>query len=531
MRILGLGGLDHNGAACFIADGVVRLFLEVERVNRRKNQGLEDAETLASLLDRLGIEDVDEVAIADRTWFRRREAWLVPWLRTRFPRASLSIHHHHVCHLSAAMAASGLSKATVVSLDGKGDGLSAAGGIATRDLRPEVLWAVRSAHSLGRLWWAASEYAGLPGHHAAGKTMALAAYGEPAYRHLLARHWESERGGGFRFDPKGGHPDLFRQVPRLVDWMARIADTPPATGEPAKAHRDMAASLQALTEDIIEACVSATVERTGLRDVCLAGGVALNGLANQRLLDRGVVDSLFVPACTDDRGLALGAAALASCARGVAIEVPEGGRMSPFLGPVPARWTGTDPVFVRSVAGENAMTEAVGRLLRGEVMGWFEGRDEAGPRALGHRSLLASPVVASTRDRLNLRIKRREPWRPFGCSIARDEVGAWFELDDDSPYMLRIVRARPARRPQIPAALHVDNTSRLHTVTREGDPRLARLLDMLVEHGHPPLLLNTSMNGRGEPIVHTAEEAFAFAREAELDALMVEGCLFTRVPS
>lgn len=527
MNILGLGGLDHNGSACLVEGGAVRGFLEVERVTRRKNQGLEDKEAVAALLDRLGIDDVDHVAIADRSWFRRRDSWLTPWLRERFPGATVSTHHHHVCHLAAAFASSGWPSATVVSIDGKGDGLSAAGGVATRTSRPEVLWAVRSAHSLGRLWWAASDYAGLPGHHAAGKTMALAAFGEPSYRDRFARHWDLDKGGGLRLLPRDEHPDLFRQVPRLVEWMARMADAPRSEGEPGRAHRDMAASVQALTEEVIEACVGAAVQRTGLRDVCLAGGVALNGLANQRLLDNGVVDSLFVPPCTDDRGLALGAVALAAYTRGVALEVPAGG-LSPFLGPVPAPWTGTDPELSRKVDGGVGMSELVDRLLRGEAIGWFEGRDEAGPRALGHRSILATPAIASVRDRLNGRIKRREPWRPFGCSILKEKVGEWFECNDDSPYMLRIVRARTERRAEIPAVLHVDGTSRLHTVTRESCPRLARLLEVLVVRGHPPLLLNTSMNGRGEPIVHTAAEAFAFAREAELDALVIDGTLYTR---
>jgi len=527
MRVLGLGGLDHNGAACLVEDGEVRSFLEVERVTRRKNQGLEDEGALAAVLDRLGISAVDHVAIADRTWFRVRAPWLIPWLRGRFHGASISAHHHHACHLAAAFAASGLSGATVVSIDGKGDGLSAAAGVATRSTPPRVTFAVPSAHSLGRLWWAASDYAGLPGHHAAGKTMALAGYGEPAFRDRLARHWVQARDGGFRFLPRDEHPDLFRQVPRLVDWMARVAGSARAEGEPEEAHRNMAASVQRITEEIIEAFVTAAVARTGDRRVVIAGGVALNGLANQRLLAHGVVETLYVPPVTDDRGLALGAAALAACARSGALAAPATG-LSPYLGPTPAPLTGVDAVFDRRVAGDLALSELVARLVRGEIVGWFEGGDEAGPRALGHRSILATPTLVSVRDRLNGRIKRREPWRPFGCSVLRERVGDWFECDDDSPYMLRIVQARPERQAQIPAALHVDGTSRLHTVTQQAAPRLAQLLEQLVMRRHPPLLVNTSMNGRGEPLVHTAQQAFAFARTAELDALMVEGTLFTR---
>jgi carbamoyltransferase len=528
MIVIGLGGLDHNGAACVVSQGVLRGFLELERVTRRKNQGLDSPAAVDALLDRLGITSADHVAVADRTWFRKRASWLLPWLRQRFPSAPVSTHHHHLCHLAAAHLAAPHSEISLVSLDGKGDGLSATGGFAVRGGAPRVLWGVPSQQSIGRLWWAASEFAGLGGHHSAGKTMALAGFGEPVFRDSLARTCELLPSGGFRLRPPyGGPPLLFRQVPLLVSWMGRLAGTKAADGPPAQAHKDMAASVQALTEEVLAHCVAATVARTGRREVAIAGGVALNGLANQRLLDLGLVDALHVPPWTDDRGLAIGAAAIATAGRGEPLD-PDEAVTTPFLGPEPDSWPGGDPEFCRQVDGDAALEELVERLVRGEVIGWFEGRDEAGPRALGHRSILASPMFPETAQRLNRHIKRREAWRPFGCSIARDRVGEWFERDGDSPSMLRIVRARPERRDLIPAVLHVDGTSRLHTVSNDGSTRLARLLEALASRGHPPMLLNTSMNGRGEPLVHRAVEAFALAREASLDALVVEGILYAR---
>lgn len=528
--ILGLGGLDHNGAACLVEDGQVVAMLELERVTRRKNQGLDSPEALAALLERLGAADVSRVAhvaIADRTWFAAAAAWLTPPFADR-PR---SVHAHHACHLAAAFSASPLERATVVAIDGKGDGLSTSAGYATRSTPPSIDLAVPSAHSLGRLWWAASEYAGLPGHHAAGKTMALAAYGEAAYLAPLLRHLRVHPDGGFQMDPGAEHPDLFRQVPRLIEWMAKVTGEPQAAPRrPGRAHKDMAASVQQLTERVVGDFVGAAVARTGCRDVCLAGGVALNGLVNQRLRERGVVDALFVPPFTDDRGLALGAAALAAYERSTPVRPIPGG-ISPFLGPEPAPTAAADPTFAWRGDGEAALAACADELVRGAVVGWFEGRDEAGPRALGHRSILASPTPAGMRDRLNLEIKRREPFRPFGCSILREHASAWFECssahDADSPYMLRIVRARPDRRSAIASALHVDGTSRLHTVDRDRTPRLARLLELLLERGHPPLLINTSLNGPGEPIVHTAAQSFATARALGLDHLVVDGALYT----
>lgn len=523
--ILGLGGLDHNGAACLVEEGQVVAMLELERVTRRKNQGLDSPEALAALLDRLGAWRVDHIAIADRTWFAAAASWLAPRLADH----PVSVHSHHACHLAAAFAASQLERSTVVSVDGKGDGLSASAGHATRSVAPSIDVAVPSAHSLGRLWWAASEYAGLPGHHAAGKTMALAAYGQATYLDPLLSHLRVSSDGGFRLAPGDEHPDLFRQVPRLIEWMAKVTGEPQAAPRlPGRAHQDMAASVQQLTEVAVEDFVRSAVARTGCRDVCLAGGVALNGLVNQRLLERGVVDELFVPPFTDDRGLAIGAAALAAYDHGAPLRRTDRG-ISPFLGPEPASTFTQHPTFVRNADGDAALTACAAELVRGAVIGWFEGRDEAGPRALGHRSILASPAGAGMRDRLNLQIKRREPFRPFGCSILREHVSAWFECDGDSPYMLRIVRARPERRGAISSALHVDGTSRLHTVDRTHAPRLARLLDRLIEHGHPPLLINTSLNSPGEPIVHTAEQAFATACALGLNALVVEGMLHTAI--
>lgn len=514
MRILGLGGLDHNASAAVLDDGELTSFLELERVTRQKNQGLADARSLDALLDRLAVVEVDHVAIADLAEHQRCEDWLTPYLMQRFGDVSWSVHGHHHSHLACGFVTSPFERATVLSLDGKGDGWSAAAGLASRAGGLIVDAFVPSAHSIGRLWWAASEFAGLPGHHSAGKTMALAAYGEPRFVDALARHATSTPDGGFRVDPGDEHADTFRQVPRIVAWMAKVTSTPPAeAGAFGRSHCDMAASVQHLTESLVERFVSAAVQRTGVRDVCLAGGVALNGLVNQRLVARRVVDRLYVPPCTDDRGLSLGAASLAAWKLGEKVRAANAA-LSPYQGPI---------LHASMTELQDELDEIAASLVRGEVLGWFEGRDEVGPRALGHRSILASPRFLWMRDHMNSRVKRREPFRPFGCSVLRESVGAWFDCDEDSPYMLRIVAARAERRHEIPAVLHVDGTSRLHTVTPASAPRLAALLARLRELGHPPLLLNTSLNGRGEPIAHIVEDALKIAEDLALDGLIIEG--------
>lgn len=516
MRILGLGGLDHDGAAAIVEAGRVAAFLEAERVVRRKSAGLSCTGALEAVLDALDVRGADAIAVADRTFFRERGAALTAILRRRFPSADLSVHAHHDCHAFAALSASPWEQAVVITIDGKGDGLSSTAVVANRAGLRERLFAVPSRSSLGRLWWALSEYCGLPGHHSAGKTMALAAYGAPSA--LFDAHVELEADGGFRLEPRGLHPDTFRQVPRIVEWLAASLGRPP--GAP---HADAAASLQRTTERVAAHLVSVAVRRSGLGRVCLSGGVALNGLSNQRLLDDRVAGELFVPPCTDDRGLALGAAALLAAALGEPVKA-SGGGLSPFLGPPaaerapPSGWT-LDPEGLPGVAA---------RLAAGAVIASFAGRDEAGPRALGHRSILATPVMPWMRDHLNAAVKRREPFRPFGCAIKLDRAADFFHLEGASPYMLRIARARTGFEAVIPSALHVDGTSRIQTVSRDDESGLWPLLCQLEALRHPPIVINTSLNCPGEPMAHTLAEASNVAVRSGLRTLLVDGDVYVR---
>lgn len=524
-RVLGIGGLDHNASLTLLEDGRVAAFLELERPTRRKNLGLDDEAPLALALDRLGVGRVDHLALTDHTFVPARP-WLLPWLRDRFPGASYSLHEHHACHLAAAFFASGWPRAAALSLDGKGDGLSAAAALADRAGGLEIRLRVSSAHSLGRLWWAASDCCGLGDHHAAGKTMAFAALGRPTLLPDLEAclRWEPDG------TPRLTHPDdpdRFRRVPALSAWLAGLDVSPqPAAGP---RHPDVAASVQAFTERVVARLVADVVRATGERRLVLAGGVALNGLTNQRLLTDGLADAVYVPPFPDDRGLSFGAAALAAAARGEAPDPGDGG-LSPYLGPVPDTAHPEPPPGLVCAAPDALLRDVARRLARGELLAWFEGRDEAGPRALGNRSILASPVQVATRDRLNRDIKRREPFRPFGCSLPLAAAPAWLDMVGSSPYMLRIVPVLPRRRAEIPAVVHLDGTTRPHTVTPAGHPRLAALFDALLELGHPPVLLNTSLNRRGEPIAHTAAEALAIAAEAALDGAVIGDHLFVRDP-
>ena len=516
MRVLGLGGLDHNGSVAVLEGGQIRLFLEAERVVRRKNVGLTDPHTVTALLDEIAVSHVDAVAIADLTFWRERREWLSPLLTARFGPVSIDVHRHHDCHAFAALVGSPWSRALCATIDGKGDGLSANVLMADRTGAVERLLEIPSQHSLGRLWWGVSDYCGFPGHHSAGKIMALAAYGKP--RPVFDPHLVFDPDGGFRLLPRHLPPDTFRRVPAIVEWLAAVFDRPP--GSP---HVDAAASVQHLTVAIVRHVVGTVARRSGHARACLSGGVALNGLANQALLDERCVEELYVPPCPDDRGLALGAAALSSGKSGVPVSITPDG-MSAFLGPpprtleVPSGW----------IPAQLDIDGIAQRLAGGAIVAWFAGGDEAGPRALGHRSILASPTFPWMRDRLNLEIKRRESFRPFGCSVLAEHAAEWLEFYGSSPYMLRIAKVREGRVSAIPSIVHADGTTRPQTITAEDGSGLWPLLRALHRRGHPPMILNTSLNGPGEPIAHSIADAASTAASLGLDMLVVEGQPYVR---
>lgn len=516
MRVLGLGGLDHNGSAAVLEQGQIRVFLEAERVVRRKNVGLVDPLTVTALLDELAVSRVDAVAIADQAFWRERREWLSPLLTERFGPVNIDVHRHHDCHAFAALAASPWPRALCATIDGKGDGESANVLIADRTGAVERLLDVPSQHSLGRLWWGVSDYCGFPGHHSAGKIMALAAHGAP--RRVFDPHLALDPDGGFRLLPRHLPPDTFRRVPAIVEWLSAVFDRPP--GSP---HPDAAASVQHLTVAIVRHVVGAGARRSGHRRACLSGGVALNGLANQALVDEGCVEELYVPPCPDDRGLALGAASLSSGKLGVPVSISPGG-LSAFLGP-PPRTLELSAEWAPAGLDIDGIAE---RLASGAIVAWFAGADEAGPRALGHRSILASPTFPWMRDRLNLEIKRRESFRPFGCSVLAEHAAEWLALHGPSPYMLRIARIREGRAAAISAVVHADGTSRPQTVTPEDGSGLWPLLRALQRRGHPPMVLNTSLNGPGEPIAHSVTDAATTASVLGVDMLVVEGQPYVR---
>lgn len=530
LSILGIGGFDHDGAVSLVRDGELVGHLEWERVARRRFAGLRAPGDVERLLEATGwdLSDLDAIAWADQ---ERHDdpatGGIRAWLGRRFPGIPVEVVEHHRCHLASAYFASGFERAAVLSVDGKGDAASAAiAAGAGGELR--VLGRQPSASSIGRAWHALAIACGYPHFGAAGKVMALAAYGRPRFADALLAWTVLAEYGTFTFTAPGEPPNqgpTFRRADRQAAFFQRAFDVPPreAGQPPREAHADLAASVQAWTLAVVAHLASAATRAATSRRLCLAGGVALNVLANSHLLEAGIADELFVQPAAGDSGLSLGAA-LALAGRPVRA-APGARRFDPHLGrsfdaeeALRAAGAAGD---VRWARGGDPVQRAVEALGRGEILGWVSGREEAGPRALGARSLLASPFVAGVRDRIN-RVKGREPFRPVALMVDGRVRGEAF-VGPACAYMLRSARVRPEHRARLAEGVHRDGTSRLQVVDGESPPALQALLRAFGEASGTAALLNTSLNGPGDPLVGTPAEAIALLREGRIDRLFVEG--------
>ncbi len=528
--LLGIGGFDHDGAMSFVRDDVLVGHLEWERVARRRFAGLRSPAEVEQLLDATGwdLSEVDVIAWADEERYDDpRTEPIRAFLQQRFPAVPIEVVEHHHCHLASAFFASGFDRAAVLSIDGKGDGASAAiaRGAGTK---LQMLSRQPSASSIGRAWHALSITCGYPHFGAAGKVMALGAYGRPRFLDALLGWTALGEGGTFTFTAPGERPNegpTFRRADLQASFFRSAFHVPlPGPGEPlGDLHRDLAASVQAWTEIVVAHLARAAVRGAGTRRLCLAGGVALNVLSNSHILEAGIVDELFIQPAAGDDGLALGAA-LALCSRPVRTATGAG-RFDPYLG----RAFSADRVErlllstndCRFVRHADASPHAVDALVRGEILGWFSGREEAGPRALGARSLLASPFVPGMRDRIN-QIKRREPYRPVALMVDTNVRRDAF-TGPACPYMLRSAKVRPEHRARFAEGLHHDGTSRLQIVDEKSPPSLVSLLVAFGEATGAAAIVNTSLNGPGEPLAGTPEEALVLLRAGQIDALFIEG--------
>ncbi len=432
----------------------------------------------------------------------------------------LKIHYvaHHLAHAASAFFPSPFSRAAILTVDGYGEGASALLG-AGRGNKIEVFDEIPFPHSLGSFYAAVTEYLGFLPNCDEGKVMGLAPYGEPVFCEKMLR---IVGGGRDPFDLS--YFDYYREARhRFSPRFVKEFGPPRAPGTPLTArHKRIAASAQLALEEALLVMARRLYKLAGEPFLCLAGGVALNSVANGRILRETPFEDIYVQPAASDAGTSLGAALYVH-------HVVAGNRrrsrmLHDYLGPtysaeeIEKTLRTAKLPYERSADVEAA---AAGLLSRGRFVGWFQGGMEFGPRALGNRSILCDPRPKGAKDKLNRQVKRREPFRPFAPSVPLEKSEKYFEHRGEAPFMLKVAAVREERRGELPAVTHVDGTARLHTVRRKTNPRYYKLMERFEELTGTPVILNTSFNVKGEPIVRTPEDALRCFFTTGLDDLVL----------
>jgi carbamoyltransferase len=587
--ILGISAFYHDSAAALVVDGEVIAAAQEERFSRKKHDERFPAAAVAYCLQEAGLtpDQLDYVAFYDKplTKFERLlETYLacapsglrsflmaMPlWLKDKlFMRrriraglpgpttAPIVFLDHHESHAASAFFASPFDRAAVLTLDGVGEWSTASLGVGVGN-RLTLTRHLKFPHSLGLLYSAFTYYCGFKVNSGEYKLMGLAPYGRPVYADAIYKHLiDLKPDGSFRLDQR-----YFNYCQGLTMTNRRfhaLFGGPPRPPESRieQRHMDLAASIQAVTEEVFLRIGRDLHARTGMKHLVLAGGVALNCVANGRLLREGPFDDLWIQPAAGDAGGALGSALfvwhqlLDNPRRPNGRDSQKGSLLGPRFSPEQVRqFLNAVEAPAQHFADEGELLAHVAELLaEGKVVGWFAGRMEFGPRALGARSILGDPRSPKMQATMNLKIKFRESFRPFAPVVLREHAHEWFDLDPrhESPYMLLVApvldrhrtpldedEARTmaddpdlchrvnVARSTIPAVTHVDYSARVQTVDAERNPRFHRLLTAFAARTGCSVLVNTSFNVRGEPIVCTPQEAFRCFQATEMDALVLE---------
>jgi carbamoyltransferase len=580
MIILGLNAYHGDSAACLVRDGRLVAAAEEERFRRIKHWAGFPSQAIAYCLREAGamLADVDCVAVNSNPRANRwRKGWFVlrhrpqPRLildRLRNQRRRLSVEEalaqafpqdgfrgrvehveHHLAHLASAFLVSPFEDALAVSVDGFGDFSSAAWGVG-HGSAIDVKGYVHFPHSLGIFYQAMTQYLGFPHYGDEYKVMGLAPYGEPRYLDRMRDIVQLQEDGSFCLNL-----DYFRHHKEGVDYSwengepvvgrlytdALVSDFGPVRGKGdtvAQQHKDLARSAQAMYEEAFFHLLGTLHRRFGGDAVTLAGGCAMNSVANGKVYRQTPFRHVYIQSAAGDAGGAIGAAMVAWN------QLNGGGRADvmdhAYWGP---HFTGDEIATLLqrqsgalSAAGcrteclrdeEEVCRRTASAIAEGKVVGWFQGRMEWGPRALGNRSIVCDPRRADMKDILNLKIKRRESFRPFAPSILREAVPQWFETDDDVPFMMQVFQIRAEKRAAIPAVTHVDGSGRLQTVHERTNPRYYRLIRSFEDITGVPIVLNTSFN-ENEPVVCRPEEALDCFLRTKMDLLVMENWVVTR---
>jgi carbamoyltransferase len=592
MKILGLSAYYHDAAAALVCDGQIVAAAQEERFTRKKHDSSFPGNALRYCLQeaRLPSQEVDAVVFYDKPFlkferiletyfafapkgYRSFAKGLPVWVKEKMFQKDLLLREleaidsrvnwrdkllfseHHLSHAASAFYPSPFERAAILTMDGVGEWATTSLAVgAGANIR--ILKEIHFPHSLGLLYSAFTYYTGFKVNSGEYKVMGLAPYGEPKYVAAIRDHLiDIKEDGSFQLNMD--YFDFATGLRMTNERFHRLFGGPPRKPETPLTQRDMdlAASIQAVTEEVVLKLAQAIRRETGERYLCLAGGVALNCVANGKLLRANIFDDIWIQPAAGDAGGALGAALAASHLWTQKPRVVNGddGMRGAYLGPaysheeIVGRLTALGARF--EVLSDEALIDTCARALaEGKALGWHQGRMEFGPRALGNRSILGDARSPTMQKVLNLKVKYRESFRPFAPAVLREDVADWFELDHDSPYMLLVADVRSDRRipmtPEqqklfgidklnvprstIPAVTHVDYSARIQTVHRATNPRFYDLISRFKALTGCPVLVNTSFNIRGEPIVESPDDAFRCFMSTELDLLAVGNCLLRK---
>ncbi|MGD0419592.1 MAG: carbamoyltransferase [Xanthobacteraceae bacterium] len=594
MRILGTSAFYHDSAAALLVDGRIVAAAQEERFTRKKQDARFPISAIGYCLEEGGItlDDVDYVAFYEKPFikferlletyvafaprgFQSFSTAIPVWIREKLFQKNiirdelkklapdfdwknkLLFTEHHVSHAASAFYASPFEEAAILTMDGVGEWCTGSTAIGRgKDLK--ILKELHFPHSLGLLYSAVTYYLGFKVNSGEYKVMGLAPYGQPVYADRILDHlMDLKEDGSFRLDLS-----YFDYCTGLTMTNQKFADL---FGEPVRDpekdlltpfHMNVAASIQKVAEIVMLRLCRSLAREQNVDNLCLAGGVALNCVANGKILRDGAFKNIWVQPAAGDAGGSVGAA-LAVWHQFLGRERKLNGSRDlmegTFLGPAFAQ----EDVEIRlNKAGAHfevhsdpeVIEQAANALVMGDAVGWIQGRMEFGPRSLGARSILGDPRSPNMQKMLNLQIKYRESFRPFAPAVLREDVSDWFELDVDSPYMLLVANVKRERRRRmtneeevlfgidklnvvrsdIPAVTHIDYSARVQTVHADTNPRFHELISRFKDKTGCPVLVNTSFNVRGEPIVCTPEDAFRCFMGNEIELLVIGNCVLRK---
>lgn len=593
MKILGVSAFYHDAAACLIIDGAIISAAQEERFTRIKHDPSFPINSIAYCVAKAGLNvtDIDHIVFYDKPFlkfdrlietylafapkgFKSFATSLPVWLKDKlfqkdiiakalqseWPLAGgwvdrILFSEHHLSHAASAFFPSPFEDAAVLTMDGVGEWTTTSLAVGSGNTL-SLLKEIHFPHSLGLLYSAFTYYTGFKVNSGEYKVMGLAPYGEPKYASLIKEHLiDIKDDGSFRLDMS--YFDYCTGLTMTSEKFHKLFGGSPRQPESELTQRemDLAASVQAVTEDVVIALARGVKKITGLKNLCLAGGVALNCVANGKLLRSNIFENIWIQPASGDAGGALGAALVGyhMNKKGPRQVISQDSMSGSYLGPefsqaeIEKSLNEVSAVFTR-LSDQELMAHTALALSEGKAVGWHQGRMEFGPRALGNRSILADPRSPDVQKQLNLKVKFRESFRPFAPSVLKEHASEWFDLDTDSPYMLLVANVVASERvamsdeenklfgidklnvprSKIPAVTHVDYSARIQTVDAKVNPRYHQLISAFKDLTGCPVLVNTSFNVRGEPIVSTPEDAFRCLMGTGIEVLVIGNCFLRK---